>query len=139
MRRTLGLAALTLMTLAPHAAAQGKPAPSAEPVWDGRPLDSWIEDLAGLAPITRSNAAFAITEIAIDVTGPAAAPAVPALIEALKDPYAAVRYRVAFALGAIGPAASAAIPALTEALDDNNDDVAFIAKKALKKIGAAVK
>ena len=138
MRRTLGLAALTFTLLAPHAAAQGKRAANAEPVWDGRPLSAWIEDLAGMAPITRSNAAFAITEIALAEMGPAAAPAVPALIVALKDPYAPVRYRVAFALGAIGPAASAAIPALTETLDDRNDDVAFIAKKSLKKIGAAV-
>ncbi|HTG83460.1 MAG TPA: HEAT repeat domain-containing protein, partial [Gemmatimonadales bacterium] len=66
--------------------------------------------------------------------GPAAAPAVPALIEALQDQEASVRFPVCVALREIGPAASAALPALEEALDDRNDDVAAMAKKAITAI-----
>ena len=66
--------------------------------------------------------------------GSDARPAVPALIEALKDPEATVRFPVCVALREIGPAAKDAVPALTETLDDRNDDVAAMARKALIKI-----
>jgi HEAT repeat protein len=66
--------------------------------------------------------------------GPAAKAAVPALIEALGDPDAAVRFPVCVALREIGPEAREAVPALTKALDDRSDDVAAMARQALIKI-----
>ena len=97
-----------------------------EPDFQGHPLHELIADLKAAAPMTRNSAAYSIAGI-----GPAAAPAVPALIEALHDQEASVRFP---ALREIGPAASAALPALEEALDDRNDDVAAMAKKAITAI-----
>ena len=54
----------------------------------------------------------------LGLIGPPAAPAVPALIDALQDPESRTRAPVAFALGQIGPNASNAVPALTRALSD---------------------
>jgi HEAT repeat protein len=98
-------------------------------VFQGRPLSAWIKDLKAAAPQTRNAAAYSIGSF-----GPAAKSAVPALIDALNDPVAAVRYPVCIALREIGPDAAAAVPALQKALDDPNDDVAAIARKALKAI-----
>ena len=100
-----------------------------EPSFQGHPLHELIADLKAAAPMTRNAAAYSIAGI-----GPAAAPAVPALIEALHDQEASVRFPVCVALREIGPAASAALPALEEALDDRNDDVAAMAKKAITAI-----
>ena len=113
--------------LSAGAAAQARK--DKEPQFEGRPLSAWVQDLNGLAPQTRNAAAYAISGM-----GPEAKSAVPALIEALKDPVAAVRFPVIIALREIGPDAQAAVPALTEALDDQNDDVAAMARKALLKI-----
>ena len=67
--------------------------------------------------------------------GPAAAPAVPALIEALDDPEATVRFPVTVALGEIGPAAKAAVPKLKQMMDEEiNDEIAAAAKRALRRI-----
>jgi HEAT repeat protein len=127
MTRTIfaGLLALSLFTA--RAEAQGKKAK--EPQFQGRSLSSWVADLKGAAPYTRNAAAYAIGGM-----GPDAKAAVPALIVALKDPEAAVRFPVCIALREIGPSAKDAIPALTETLDDRNDDVAAMARKALIKI-----
>lgn len=118
-----------LLIVATNAQAQALPQLTNDTTWDGETLSQWIADLSAAAPYSRHKAAYAISSM-----GPAAAAAVPALIETLQDPSAPVRYAVAYALSEIGPAAAAAIPALTEALDDPNDDVAFMAKKALKSI-----
>jgi HEAT repeat protein len=67
--------------------------------------------------------------------GPAAAPAVPALIEGLDDPIAAVRFPVTVALAEIGPAAEAAVPKLLKVMqEDINDEVAAGAKRAIRRI-----
>ncbi len=116
------IAALTLLT----ASATAQANKAKEPEFEDRPLSSWVLDLKGLAPQTRNAAAYAISGM-----GPEAKSAVPALIDALKDPIAAVRFPVCIALREIGPDAEAAVPALTEALDDQNDDVAAMARKAL--------
>jgi len=63
--------------------------------------------------------------------GPAAAQAVPALIEALKNEY--VRREAVQSLGKIGPDAKAAIPALM-AMQDEDPIIGFYAKNALKEI-----
>jgi HEAT repeat protein len=67
--------------------------------------------------------------------GPAAAAAVPALIVALDDPEASVRFPVTVALGEIGPAAKDAVPRLKKMMDEEiNDEVAAAAKRALRRI-----
>jgi HEAT repeat protein len=127
MRRTLTATLLALTLVAAHAEAQAKR--HKEPEFQGRSLSSWVADLKGAAPYTRNKAAYAIGGMGAD-----AKPAVPALIEALKDPEPTVRFPVCIALREIGPEAKEAVPALTAALDDRNDDVAAMARKALIKI-----
>ncbi len=53
--------------------------------------------------------------------GPMAKPAVPAIIELLKDKDPAVRAAAAHAFSSIGPEAEAAVPALVRCLDDRNN------------------
>jgi HEAT repeat protein len=111
-------------------AAQGASATTAEPTSKGRPLSEWIADLKAPAPLTRNAAAYEIAGM-----GPAAAPAVPALIEALDDEVAAVRFPVTVALGEIGPAAAAAVPRLLQLMEEDiNDEVAAGAKRAIRHI-----
>ena len=127
MSRSFYASLLALSLTGTALAAQGSAAK--EPSFQDRPLSAWVDDLKGLAPYTRNQAAYAIGGM-----GPAARSAVPALIEALKDPEATVRFPVCIALGEIGPDAIAAVPALREALDDRNDDVGAMARKAIIKI-----
>lgn len=124
MRRTLFVTVLALSVAGSALAAQGRRAK--EPTFQDRTLSSWVADLKGLAPYTRNQAAYAIGGM-----GPAAKAAVPALIEALRDPEATVRFPVCLALREIGPAAIDAVPALKETLEDRNEDVAAAARKAL--------
>lgn len=125
-----GVAALVLTSAA---LAQAKPVRSKEPVSSGRPLSEWIADLKALAPQTRNAAAYEIAGM-----GPAAVAAVPALIETLDDPIAAVRYPATVALLEIGPAAKAAVPRLQQMMEEEiNDEVAASARRALKRIDPA--
>jgi len=101
-----------------------------EPTARDRPLSAWVADLKAPAPLTRNAAAYEIAGM-----GPAAAAAVPALIEALDDEIAAVRFPVTVALGEIGPAASAAVPRLRLMMEEDiNDEVAAGAKRAIRHI-----
>jgi HEAT repeat protein len=126
--RALGSAALAVTLATGALAAQGKA--TKEPVADGRPLSEWIADLKAPAPQTRNAAAYEISGL-----GPAAAAAVPALIETLDDPVPAVRFPVTVALGEIGPAAEAAVPKLLKVMqEDMNDEVAAGAKRAIRHI-----
>jgi hypothetical protein len=119
-------AGLYTTTLAAQSAAPAKQ----EPVSSGRPLSAWIADLKAPAPQTRNAAAYEIAGL-----GPAAAPAVPALIDALDDDLPAVRFPVTVALGEIGPPAAAAVPRLLQVMEDDiNDEVAAGAKRAIKRI-----
>jgi HEAT repeat protein len=129
LERMLGSLAMAL-GLATSASAQGTPAKTQEPISDGRPLSEWIADLKGLAPQTRNAAAYEIAGM-----GPAAVAAVPALIVALDDPIAAVRFPVTIALMEIGPAAKAAVPRLLQMMEEEiNDEIATSARRALKHI-----
>jgi HEAT repeat protein len=127
MNRPLFASFLALAVLSARAEAQSQK--STEPEFNGRTLSAWVADLKADAPYTRNTAAYAIGGF-----GPAAQPAVPALIEALQDPEPSVRFPVCIALREIGPGAKDAVPALMEALDDRNDDVAAMARKAIIKI-----
>jgi HEAT repeat protein len=127
--RALGSAALALTLATGALAAQGAAA-GKEPVADGRPLSEWIAELKAAAPQTRNAAAYEISGM-----GPAGAPAVPALIETLDDPVAAVRFPATVALAEIGPAAEAAVPKLLKVMqEDINDEVAAGAKRAIRRI-----
>ncbi len=129
MLQRLTASSFLLVLLVTNAEAQTSPMP-VEPEYDGRPLSSWLVDLkTAAAPYSRNAAAYAIGGM-----GPAAKAAVPALIEALDDLEATVRFPVCIALREIGPDAKDAVPALTKALDDHNEDVAAMARKALIKI-----
>ena len=126
--RFLGPLAAAVLFFASSASAQG--AATKEPESDGRTLTQWIADLKAPAPQTRNAAAYEISGM-----GPAAAPAVPALIEALADPEPTVRFPVTVALGEIGPAAKAAVPKLKEMMEEEiNDEIAAGAKRALRRI-----
>lgn len=69
--------------------------------------------------------------------GAAARDAVPALIEALRDPDDVVRCAAVEALGEIGPDAQSAEAALTNLLSDPEGLLRIGATKALRKIGAS--
>jgi HEAT repeat protein len=77
-----------------------------------------------------SSAAVAIGDL-----GPGARAAVPALIEALRDPNATVRFQAAISLGCIGPEARAAVPALIGTLKDGVFFVRGWSAFALGEIG----
>jgi HEAT repeat protein len=121
---------LAVLLAASTAAAQARPAHSSEPVSGGRTLSQWIADLKAAAPQTRNAAAYEIAGM-----GPEAAAAVPALVQALDDPEASVRFPVTVALMEIGPAAKAAVPKLQKMVDEElNDEIAASARRALKRI-----
>ena len=117
-------------TLLVTGSASAQAAAAKEPVSSGRTLTEWIGDLKGLSPQTRNAAAYEIAGM-----GPAAAAAVPALIEALDDPVAAVRFPATIALMEIGPAAKAAVPRLLVMMEEEiSDEIAASARRALKHI-----
>jgi HEAT repeat protein len=129
LNRTLGSLAATVLLLSSAAWAQTESA-GKEPVADGRTLSQWVADLKAPAPQTRNAAAYEISGM-----GPAAAAAVPALIEALDDSDPTVRFPVTVALAEIGPKAAAAVPKLKKMVDDEiNDEVAAAARRAVRRI-----
>ncbi len=129
--RTLGILLLAVTLSASAASGQNSQANAkGEPVSDGHTLSEWIADLKAPAPVSRNAAAYEIAGM-----GPAAAAAVPALIVALDDEVAAVRFPVTVALGEIGPAAEAAIPRLKQVVEEDlNDEVAASARRAIRRI-----
>jgi HEAT repeat protein len=129
LNRTLGSLATAVLVLSSAAWGQTESA-GKEPVADGRTLSQWVADLKAPAPQTRNAAAYEISGM-----GPAAAAAVPALIEALDDSEPSVRFPVTVALAEIGPKAKAAVPKLKKMMDDEiNDEVAAAARRALRRI-----
>lgn len=78
---------------------------------------------------------WGVRQTATDSLARIGMPALPALIEALKDPQASVRDRAAHALARMGPPASQAVPALIDALEDPDWRVRRSAARALGQIG----
>lgn len=133
LKRVLGCLAVTAIVITSPGSAQATPAQTKEPVADGRPLSQWVKDLKAQSPQTRNAAAYEIAGL-----GPAASAAVPALIVALDDPVAAVRFPVTVALMEIGPAAKAAVPRLQQMMaEEINDEIAASARRALRRIDPA--
>jgi len=85
------------------AAAKAPSLPGASPAALARALEDPDAVTRGLAALELRNA------------GPAAKPALPALVAKLKDPDVIVRMTSANAIGAIGPQAASAVPALAAA------------------------
>lgn len=130
LMRTFGPLVLALLLFGNAAHAQGATNKSREPVSNGKTLSQWVADLKAPAPLNRNAAAYELAGM-----GPAAAPAVSALIEALDDPEASVRFPVTVALGEIGPAAAAAVPRLRQMMEEDiNDEIAAGARRAIRKI-----
>src|SRR5207249_1504265 len=77
----------------------------------------------------RSSAADALESIGT--------PAVPFLVQALRDQTAAVRLSITMILGSAAATAGAAVPQLVEALNDKSDNVRRSAADALGTIGPA--
>ena len=100
-----------------------RPAPL---VYEGKPLDYWMEQLKSPDADTRVTACSALR---LMPGKPVAA--VPALIEALKDKVPLVRSTAIAALAHVGPQAKDAVPALTALLDDEEWSVRDVAKTAL--------
>jgi HEAT repeat protein len=71
--------------------------------------------------------------------GPAAKPALPVLVEALKDSDAELRQAASLALAKLGPAARPALAALAEALKDSDRSIRQNAVISLGKIGPEAK
>jgi len=69
--------------------------------------------------------------------GPEAAPAIPALIQALRNQHRLVRFNSVYSLELLGPLAKDAVPALKAALNDSDPDVRRTASEALQKIDPA--
>jgi len=98
-----------LLELRSHSQAREPIPPQDDFVYAGRRLSAWIELLDNPDPLRRLAAARALAEI-----GPAAKPAVPALIDKVVDDDF-LRSDASFTLGEIGPAAKPAIPAMIQA------------------------
>ena len=129
LARALGALTLIFALTTGRASAQNA-AEAAEPVSEGRPLSAWIADLKSAAPATRNAAAYEIARM-----GPAAKAAGPALIRALDDSDAAVRFPVTVALAEIGPDAAAAVPRLKKMMfEEINDEIAAAARRAIRHI-----
>jgi HEAT repeat protein len=130
LNRALGALMLALLVAAGSASAQTAAPAAKEPESRGRPLSEWIADLQAAAPVIRNAAAYEIAGM-----GPSAAAAVPALVEALDDPVAVVRFPVTVALSEIGPAAAAAVPRLKLMMEEDlNDEIAAAARRAIRHI-----
>jgi HEAT repeat protein len=101
---------------------------------EGKSVAEFEAMVRGTDPTAQAQGALGLGKL-----GPAAAPAVPALIDALESPALLVRQNAALALGDIGPDARAAVPSLTSSLADPEWQVRRAAAVALGMIGPEAK
>jgi len=95
--------------------------------WRGRTFVEWHADLRDATPRVRADA---LANLAFY-----GAPAVPALLDGLRDPDPQVRVGAARGLGQIGPAARDAVGVLVAALNDSDPRVRFDVAMAIGRIG----
>lgn len=98
-------------------AKKDKTDPKPPPPPQEEPVEPWIEALKGANEERRLEAAQKLARM-----GPRAAPAVPALTEALNDKFTRIRLQAAEALASVGPEAKSAVPALIERTGDKEKD-----------------
>jgi len=101
-----------------------------EPVFQGKTVSGWRQDLKHRDEMARWHAA----EVFTVVGPPHSKKALPELIELLRDSYSFNRIEAAYALAKIGPDAREAVPALMEMLKNPKKPVREAAGEALKKI-----
>jgi HEAT repeat protein len=107
--------------------ASGEAPEKQVPIYEGKPLSHWIAALKEKRQVTRHRA--------VQTLGAIGKPAVPALIEALKDKDPWIRGGAIGALLSIGPSAEAAVPALIRVLAEDSDPLRRAAALALGQIG----
>lgn len=90
-----------------------------------------------VSPPLRSWRDWGLGETAADALGRIGQPAVPALIEQLRNPDLRMRRQAAEILARIGPEAELAVPALLQALNDPDPDLRKSAIRAIGQIGPA--
>jgi HEAT repeat protein len=100
-----------------------------EPLYEGRPLRYWKQELKSNSPTARYRAASSLADV-----GPKAKVAIPELIDCLHDDEFRIVFAAAKALGNIGPDAKEAVPALTELRNHKIRNVRDVAEQALEKI-----
>jgi HEAT repeat protein len=119
-----------------YTAQKGADLPPPKPVADN--MEGTVQAMiAGL-----SDPDFRVRLVSIDVLeirGGAAAPAIPALVRALRDPNKFVRWAAARTLGKLAPRqGDDVVPALLRLLDDREDlGVRITAAKAIREYGKA--
>lgn len=121
MRRAAALLLLPLL-----AACASAPAKPEGPLYDGKPLSFYLEEIRDLNPGRRDAAAGALGYF-----GPAAAPAIPDLIATLGLPGISGMGQAPDALVAIGPAS---LPAVEKALFSTNEEVRGLAAYVLREL-----
>jgi HEAT repeat protein len=92
-----------------------------------------------LNKIRDSGGRYELAFLALGRLGPVAKKAVPALVEAARDPSAGLSTDAITALGQFGPAAAAAVPCLVELLGSKNEWTRKEAARSLGLIGPAAK
>ena len=129
--RALGALVLATLVLAAERGSAQNAAAKESPVADGRPAQG-----VDRRPEGRGSPDPERRRLRDRRHGSRRRPAaVPALIEALDDPEAVVRFPVTVALGEIGPGAAAAVPRLKQMMEEElNDEVAAAAKRAIRHI-----
>jgi HEAT repeat protein len=98
-------------------------------------LCSWLE-ACNIIPVRAQSDqdSHLLALLGFTILGPMAKPAVPALINLLKEKDSEVAFLAASALGRIGPAASNAVPALIMNLDSQDFAVRYMATNSLRRI-----
>src|SRR5262245_2682492 len=92
-----------------------------------------------LEPLLKRFEAWTEQEAAADALGRIGPPAVPALVQALQTPEAAIRIKSCEVLGRMGEGAQDAVPDLVRLLDDPDAGVRKSAARTLGRIGPAAK
>lgn len=106
-----------------------------EPLFDGKQLGDWVLLLKDKDPNNQRAAAAALAK-----NGKKAGPAVPALLDMLKnDDSAYARQLAAYVLGYVTPEAAKTVPALVEMLQDKDAGMRRAAAGALASLGPASK
>jgi HEAT repeat protein len=131
MKRLLLLALGLGLTVAANSASSDDKTPARpEPVYHGRPLRAWLDDLDDADVLVREEAMEVLGQ-----AGPAAREALPALNRMLKDENRNLRVRAALALWRIGKDARPAVAALSENLRSSSTPVRREAIHTLQQIG----